>query len=100
MDVLTHILALVLGAAAVWLIFRQQRSTLEARLAQVSGESVRLREERAVLQTTLENERQTAAEKIRLLDQAQARLSDTFKALSSEALQNNNASFLHLAKAT
>ena len=100
MDVLTHILALVLGAAAVWLIARQQRSTLEARLAQVSGESIRLREERAVLQTTLEKERQTAAEKIRLLDEAQARLSDTFKALSSEALQNNNASFLHLAKAT
>lgn len=100
MDVLTHILALVLGAAAVWLIARQQRSALEARLVQVSGESVRLREERAVLQTTLEKERQTAAEKIRLLDEAQARLSDTFKALSSEALQNNNASFLHLAKAT
>jgi DNA recombination protein RmuC len=100
MDVLTHILALVLGAAAVWLIARQQRSALEARLAQVSGESVRLREERAVLQTTLEKERQTAAEKIRLLDEAQARLSDTFKALSSEALQNNNANFLHLAKAT
>ncbi len=100
MDVLTHILALVLGAAAVWLVARQQRSALEVRLAQVSEESVRLREERAVLQTTLEKERQTAAEKIRLLDEAQARLSDTFKALSSEALQNNNASFLHLAKAT
>ncbi len=100
MDVLTHILALVLGAAAIWLIARQQRSALEARLAKVSGESIRLREERAVLQTTLEKERQTAAEKIRLLDEAQARLSDTFKALSSEALQNNNASFLHLAKAT
>lgn len=100
MDVLTHILALVLGAAAVWLIARQQRSALEARLAQVSGESIRLREERAVLQTTLEQERRTAAEKIRLLDEAQARLSDTFKALSSEALQNNNANFLHLAKAT
>ena len=100
MDALTHILALVLGAAAVWLIVRQQRGALEARLAEVSGESVRLREERAVLRTTLEKERQTAAEKIRLLDEAQARLSDTFKALSSEALQNNNASFLHLAKAT
>ncbi len=100
MDVLTHILALVLGAAAVWLILRQQRSALEARLTEVSGESVRLKEERAVLKTTLENERRTATEKIRLLDEAQARLSDTFKALSSEALQNNNASFLHLAKAT
>lgn len=100
MDVLTHILALVLGAAAVWLIVRQQRGVLEARLAEVSGENVRLREERAVLQTTLEKERQTAAEKVRLMDAAQARFSDAFKALSAEALQNNNASFLHLAKAT
>lgn len=100
MDVLTHILALVLGAAAVWWLARQQRNALEARLAEVSSENVRLREARAVLQTTLEQERRTAAEKIRLLDEAQARLSDTFKALSSEALQNNNASFLHLARAT
>lgn len=100
MDVLTHILALVLGAAAVWLVARQQRSVLEARLSAASGENVRLREERAVLQTTLEKERQTAAEKIRLMDEAQARFSDAFKALSAEALQNNNQSFLHLARAT
>ncbi|HEY0515173.1 MAG TPA: DNA recombination protein RmuC, partial [Thermoanaerobaculia bacterium] len=40
------------------------------------------------------------AEKLRLLDEAQGRLSDAFKALSAEALQNNNASFVHLAKAT
>jgi DNA recombination protein RmuC len=100
MDVLTHILALVLGAATVWLVARQQRGTIEARLVEASGEIVRLREERAVLQTTLEKERQTAAEKIRLMDEAQARFSDAFKALSAEALQNNNQSFLHLAKAT
>ena len=54
----------------------------------------------ARLQTTIEKERQAAAEKLRLLDEAQARLSDAFKALSAEALQNNNASFVHLAKAT
>jgi DNA recombination protein RmuC len=110
MDVLTYILAFVLGATAAWLVFRQQRSVLEerlrsregdaARLAEVSGEAGRLREERAVLQTTIEKERQAAAEKLRLLDEAQARLSDTFRALSSEALRNNNTSFVHLAKAT
>ena len=72
-----------------------------------AGEIVRLRDDRSALQsevarleTTIEKERQAAAEKIRLLDQAQARLSDAFKALSAEALRNNNASFLHLAKAT
>jgi DNA recombination protein RmuC len=52
------------------------------------------------LQTIIQKEREAAAERVRLLQDAQARLSDSFKALSSEALQNNNASFLHLAKAT
>ncbi len=54
----------------------------------------------ARLETTLEHERRAAVEKLRLLGEAQARLADTFKALSAEALQGNNASFLHLAKAT
>lgn len=39
-------------------------------------------------------------EKIALLEQASARLSDSFKALSAEALKNNNQSFLDLAKTT
>ena len=107
-------LAFVAGALVVWLVARQRRSVVEerlrsreaeaaqlqARLAESSSEAGRLREERAVLHTTLAKERQAAAEKFRLLDEAQARLSDAFKALSAEALQNNNASFLHLAKAT
>jgi DNA recombination protein RmuC len=54
----------------------------------------------ARLQTIIEKERQAAAEKLRMLNEAQSRLSDSFKALSAEALQNNNESFLHLAKAT
>ena len=109
-DVLTHTLAFCLGALVLWLIARQQRGVLEERLRareRDAVEIVRLRDERSALQserarleTTIEKERQAAAEKIRLLDEAQARLSDAFKALSAEALQNNNASFLHLAKAT
>jgi DNA recombination protein RmuC len=58
------------------------------------------RERLARLETTLEHERRSAVEKLRLLEDAQARLGDTFKALSSDALQGNNASFLHLAGAT
>jgi len=93
---LTHLLALAAGGLLVWLASRQG-----------AAETVRLREERtralteiARLQTTIEKERQAAAEKMRLLDQARAQLSDAFKALSAEALQNNNASFVHLAQAT
>lgn len=73
------VLAFVLGAVIAWLLASRERVRLE---------------------TTLEKERQAAGEKIRLLDEAQGKLSDAFKALSSEALQSNNASFLHLAKAT
>jgi DNA recombination protein RmuC len=121
MAVLTHALALLLGAAVAWLVARQRWSVLaerlraqgadtvrlENRLSESAGEIALLREERvglqtqaARLQTTIEKERQAASEKLRLLDDAQARLSDAFKALSAEALNNNNASFVHLAKAT
>lgn len=71
--------AFVLGGGLVWLLMRP---------------------EAARLRTTIEKEREAAAERLRLLEDAQARLSDAFKAMSSEALQNNNQSFLHLAKAT
>jgi DNA recombination protein RmuC len=84
-----------------------ERAQLQARLAEAVGEMARLREERAGgqaeiarLQTTVEKERQAAGEKLRLLEEARAGLSDAFKALSAEALQNNNANFVHLAKAT
>jgi DNA recombination protein RmuC len=83
------LIAFVLGAGMAWLLMRP-----------VVSEASRLREERAVLRTTLDKEREAAAERLRLLSDAQARLSDAFKAMSSEALQNNNASFLHLAKST
>jgi DNA recombination protein RmuC len=90
MEVLIPTLTFFLGGGLAWFFARQQRSLLEERL--------RTRE--AVLQTTLEKERQAAAEKCRLLDEAQARFSDAFKALSHDALRNNNAQFLDLAKAT
>jgi DNA recombination protein RmuC len=112
--VVTHALAVVLGALVAWIVARQrgrsERSVLRERLRareEVAAERDGLRRECSALQaeaarleTTIEKERQAAAEKIRLLDEAQARLSDAFKALSAEALQNNNANFLHLARAT
>jgi DNA recombination protein RmuC len=79
--VLLAVLAFGLGIAAAWLLGR-----------------LRLQAEVVHLRTLLDAERRTAAEKVRLLDEAQARLSDAFKALSAEALQSNNESFLHLAK--
>jgi len=68
-------------------------------------ESERLRGENAAnlanllaLQTRLEDERRASQEKLALLSTAEAKLTDAFKALSADALRNNNRSFLDLAK--
>ena len=43
-------------------------------------------------------ERRSAGEKLRLIEEAKGNLSDAFQALSAEALRQNNQSFLDLAK--
>jgi DNA recombination protein RmuC len=52
----------------------------------------------AALEAQLDGERKLHEEKLGLLNEAQAKFSDVFKALSAEALSNNNRSFLDLAK--
>ncbi|MBN2477173.1 MAG: DNA recombination protein RmuC [Pirellulales bacterium] len=59
-----------------------------------------LREKAAQLATTLEQERKQAEEKLAVVNEAQRKLSDAFKALAGDALKSNNQSFLELAKAT
>ncbi|HEX8998545.1 MAG TPA: DNA recombination protein RmuC [Blastocatellia bacterium] len=54
----------------------------------------------AELAVALENEKNNAAEKLQLLNDAQQRLADTFKALSANALGQNNQSFMDLATST
>lgn len=63
----------------------EEKSTLKAKLAEL--------ESRLTQQTIYEQE------KLNMLYQAQSRLSDTFKALSAEALRHNTQSFLDLATA-
>ena len=48
----------------------------------------------------LDQERKQAEEKLAVVNQAQEKLADAFKALAAEALKSNNQSFLELAKAT
>ncbi|MDR3514744.1 MAG: DNA recombination protein RmuC [Azospirillaceae bacterium] len=58
-------------------------------------ESERIRT--AQLEVMLDRERQAMVEKIAALDRAEHRLGDTFRALSADALRQNNQSFITLA---
>jgi len=57
-----------------------------------------LREENSALSTRLELEQQNNIEKIQALEKARVQLTETFTALSSQALKNNNEEFLKLAQ--
>ncbi|GFR30628.1 recombinase RmuC [Trichonephila clavata] len=61
-------------------------------------EIVDLRVKRAELEVTLQKEREEKKKEIELLTKAEERLTNTFKALSLDALQTNNNNFLNLAK--
>lgn len=82
------LLSLALGvvAGALWMSSRS-RGAHEAAL-----------QERAALAAALEAERRSAAEKITLVQNAEAKLRDAFSSLSADALRANSESFLHLAR--
>ena len=119
MDWLALLGTAALGAILAWLYLRARETALRtqlfgteahltetaAALAATQGEldKVRLalveRETQAArLGATLDSERLASIEKLAALQDAQARLSDAFKALSSDALKSNNESFLKLAQ--
>jgi DNA recombination protein RmuC len=74
-------------------------SELESAIEQKENENSQLREEKSSLRTKLEEQQKAWEEKLALLNEAKEKLSDTFKALSAEALKNSNTQFLELAKA-
>jgi DNA recombination protein RmuC len=115
------VIGAILAGIGTWLVLRTRTATIEERLAAREGriaeletrlagevaqvaaarsESAALRESAAALETRLVGERKAAEEKLAVLNEAQAKLSDAFKALSSEALKSNNETFLKLAHAT
>jgi DNA recombination protein RmuC len=51
-----------------------------------------------ILRTRMRYEREAAAERLALLEEARERLSDSFDSLASKALQSNNQAFVALAK--
>ena len=82
------IIGLALGAVIGWLASRGRAAPADARSQALLAET----------RAALEHERQSFAEKLGLLEEAKAQLVTSFKALSADALQHNNTSFLELAK--
>jgi DNA recombination protein RmuC len=85
----------------------ERLAEVAARLAERERELAESRREAAAhgarvaeLETLTEQERQQSAAQLRLLETAREKLGDAFRALSAEALQRNNQSFLDLAKTT
>jgi DNA recombination protein RmuC len=71
----------------------------DARVASARAQlAAELASTRARLEAELAGERKSAAEKLALLQDAETKLREAFAALSSDALRQNNKSFLDLAK--
>ncbi len=73
---------------------------LENLVEKLQEKELRYKTQLAELETRLAEERKLNSEKLALLNEAQQKLSDAFKALSADALKSNNQSFIQLAKAT
>jgi DNA recombination protein RmuC len=83
-------------AAALDAELREARTLAASRAEEIT----RLREAQATLAARADAEQRSAAEKADMLAHAERQLRDAFAALSAEALQRNNQSFLELARAS
>ncbi len=120
-QIIIFIVGIVLGGVAVWITRNKQilDSEGKARAAESRAEELRLQirqkeeqinqiqlelakqqEARAIAETRLQEARAALEEEKRMLADATTRLTDTFNALSAEALKSNNQVFLDLARKT
>lgn len=104
---ITHLVAARKITTSIERLKAEERRSadLEARLAQATSEAGHneteaqtYRNQLGELRARLEAELKAAAEKQELLERAEAKLSDTFKALSADALRVSSEQFLQLAK--
>ncbi|BAU67116.1 hypothetical protein STA3757_45260 [Stanieria sp. NIES-3757] len=79
---------------------RQKLENKNKENQELRSQTTNLAKELASLSTKLQEEQRSNQEKLALLRNTQQNLTDTFKALSAEALQNNNQQFLEVAKTT
>ncbi len=105
---------LLAGGAIAWFIAKSQATLVKDRLSTAQNDLANTRTDieqknkmiseliqtTTRLETTLEHERKASVEKLSILNDATIKLSDTFSALSANALKSNNQSFLELARTT
>ena len=73
---------------------------LNLKLSESQTQNTNVLRQVSSLETELRAERQASVEKLGVLEEAQSKLSDAFKALSAEALNTNSRNFLDLARET
>src|ERR1044071_7830059 len=93
------VIGLIVGTISLWFITRTKlKYEFDRGRSQGESERATLIERLSGLDTRLEEESKANEDRITLLNNAEAKLADAFKALSADALRNNNQSFLDLAK--
>ena len=100
--------AFIIGVLLSFLICKSKSAKLEERLVQKEEGLLKLSKielelsevsaQKSRLEATLEQEKKSSEEKLKLLEKAKEELSNSFKALSADALKTNNESFIELAK--
>lgn len=113
MVIVASLVAFLIGAVVAWFWASARQAPLverlrlrEEELAAAQEELLQLRQrsdslvaELAKTQQELAGERAAGQERLRTLTEAHDRLTQEFKALSSDALKSNNSAFLELARA-
>jgi DNA recombination protein RmuC len=92
------LVGIICGGITVYLFIKKKILEIEVQQAKLRDECTSSKMELAATRTKLDEQQKAAEEKLSLLVDAKSKLSDAFKALSSEALKDNNTQFLDLAK--
>ena len=109
-EVIFLVIGLLTGGGIIWIIlrsvFRENVKIIQQQLKAKEEEISNLRKlyeeekiNRVSFETQLKEAEKNLQEQKKMLDEATAKLSDTFSALSKDALNTNNQMFLELAKA-
>jgi DNA recombination protein RmuC len=92
---------LAFGGLVAWVALRTREGRrLAEEVNRLREENASLQAAKAALETRLAESEKAHQERLALLEEAERKLSDAFKALSADALRSNNQTFLDLARQT